>query len=240
MIWRWYSRGIAIFSIERKILVQTGDSPYVSGLMHRPRLAQLAALLALAAGLGACVQTTGSYRAPEFSPSLLAVRGVNVGSLESEAPGPNLGSRDEEELIAALTSQISKNKKLFLTRSPNGFVLNATVTRNDVDRWIANDCRVVEEPVYDEDGKKIGCVSRTIYVTTANTRRSVEAKFELIDPTFQKVAWAWSGANSSELSRCNESGHCHPPAPLFPEPPETREVASALMRTAARKLIAKP
>jgi len=168
------------------------------------------------------------------------MRGVNVGSLESEAPGPNLGSRDHAELLAALTSQLSKNKKVVLTRSPNGFVLNATLTRNDVDRWVANDCRVVEEPVFDEDGNKIGCVTRTIYQTTANTRRSVDANFELFDPTSRKVAWAWSGTNSSEMSQSNESGFCHPPAPMFPEPPETREVASSLMKAAVRKLIAKP
>ncbi len=206
--------------------------------MRFREIAKLGVVTLALSGLAACVQTTASYQAPGFTPSLLAVRGVRLGPLESDAPGPNLGSRDEAELISTLFNQLSKNRKVFITRSPQGFLLNTTLTRNDVDRWISQDCQSFEEPVYNDDGEVVGCVTRRTFTTESHARRSIEANFELIEPANGKVAWAWSGATSQESSRSNQSDCCYPAPPRFPEPPAVREVAGSLMRTAARKLSA--
>ncbi|MEQ1843169.1 MAG: hypothetical protein ABL994_22425 [Verrucomicrobiales bacterium] len=213
--------------------------------MSSSKLAVLAAFLAPILSLVSCVETTGSYRAPGFTPDLLAVRGVSIGTLGSEAPGPNLGTWDRQRLAAELAGRISKNDyakndKVFLTDAPGGFVLNATLTRNDVDRWVSNDFQTYEEKIRDEDGRVIGCVTHTTYTTTANTRRLVEGDFQLVDPIAGDVVWAWSGSTSLGSSRSNESGFCYPPAPLFPEPPGTGEVGADLMRGAVRKLTARP
>jgi hypothetical protein len=195
------------------------------------------ALVALAlSGPVSCVQTTASFQAPGFSPALLAVRGLRVGPLENEAPGPNLGSGDEAALVNALSRQLTKNKKVLVTPSPNGLQLNTTVVRNDVDRWISRNCQSVEEPVRDEDGEVVGHVTRTTYTIFSHARRTVDASFELVDPATGKVAWAWAGTSSRENSRSLQSTCCFPDPPAFPEPPLTREVADSLMRTAARKL----
>jgi hypothetical protein len=207
--------------------------------MHPVPYLKLAGLLIAAIGLVSCAQTTGSYRAPTFHPGVLAVRGVRIGTIHSEAPGPNLGGRDQGELLALLGKELAKGNKILVSQSSNSLILNATLTRNDIDRWVANDCRQVQEPVYDEDGKVTGYIVTDVHVTVANSRRSLEGAFELIEPTSGRVEWAWSGASSQECSNSNESPFFNPPPPLFPEPPGTSAVASTLVRTAVRKLTAK-
>jgi hypothetical protein len=209
------------------------------GPMRSPKIAALFLVALSLSGPVGCVQTTASFQAPGFSPAMLAVRGVKIGSLQNEAPGPNLTSRDEAVLVAALSRELSKNKKVFVTHSPNGLLLNTTVTFNNVDRWVSQNCQSVEEPVRNDDGEEVGKVTRTTYTTSAHARRSVEASFSLVDPANGKVTWAWSGTTSQENSRSHQSDCCFPVPPLFPEPPMTHQVADSLMRTAVRKLTAK-
>jgi hypothetical protein len=239
--WPWSSPATGTSFIETHGTAQTVLHPFVFGPMFRlppclrPAIAGLIAL-----SLVSCAQTTSLYRAPGFNPGVLAIRGVRIGTFTSEAPGPNLGMKDQSDLINALNKTLAaKGNKIFLTPSTNGLILNATLTRNDVDRWLSDDSRQVQEPVYNKEGKVTGYIVRDVFITIANVRRSVEGRFELIDPHSRNVLWSWTGASTADRSQNNESSFVPPPPPPFPDPPSTSEVATALVRTAVRKLTSK-
>lgn len=206
------------------------------------RLASGAAALSTLLTSG-CVDTTLSYVAPGFSLQQLQSRGVAVGPVRDKGSRQPLITGDEASMLRGeLVSRLAHSRRVTSLIPVSGssarhpYRLSVEITRNEVESWVSDQVSTSTETLYDQDGKPCGCVTHTSFTTSANTRRAIGADFRLVDPSSGDVVWAWSGEHADCNTYSNVSDFSYPPAPGFPPPPQTLNVADNLVQAAVRKL----
>ncbi|MGK0185838.1 MAG: hypothetical protein ACI9R3_001621 [Verrucomicrobiales bacterium] len=112
------------------------------------------------------------------------------------------------------------------------YVVYIVITFNSVDRFVTNNTD--SRNTYDAEGEVSG--RRVKYVTIAQTKRSVTAKYRIFDVSTGQRVWASESSNARSRSRTADSRVGYPKAPEYGATPTVSRVLQSMTTAAVKEL----
>lgn len=208
--------------------------------------------------LNSCATSRLEYVDTGFSETGVTGQKVTAAAV-IDSLGVGLSKAEASTIADQLTGQMrKKRRKADVVRTGNPLLSKSDVSVSELRRAASSGVRyamVIEiagnqisqrvdcsenentEPIYDKEGKEIGCrVVSVDYTTSAITTRKMQASYRLIDLKTGKNVWASSTNHGESNTESRTSSFDHPPAPAFPPPPVLVDVTENMSRAALRKL----